>query len=46
MRPRLSSLIERLRRRRATRQRQASWPVLIEPVVPALRGWPVEPPAR
>jgi hypothetical protein len=41
MRTRLTLLIERLRRRRAARPRYEAWR-LSEPVVPALRGWPVE----
>jgi hypothetical protein len=44
-RTRLILLIERLRRRRAARPRYQAWP-LSEPVVPALRGWPVERPGR
>jgi hypothetical protein len=45
MRPRLALLIERLRRRRAARPRYPYWR-LSEPVVPPLRGWPVEAPRR
>jgi hypothetical protein len=41
MHTRLTLLIERLRRRRAERRRYEPWP-LSEPVVPTLRGWPVE----
>jgi hypothetical protein len=45
MRARLTVLTERLRRRRTTRRRYEIWP-LREPVVPTLRGWPVEQPRR
>jgi hypothetical protein len=44
MRSRLTLMIQRLRRRTA-RRRYEPWP-LSEPVVPALRGWPVERPRR
>jgi hypothetical protein len=45
MRARLTHLINRLRLRRATGSRAAWWPP-VEPVVPTLRGWPVDPPSR
>ena len=45
MRARLTHLINRLRRRRATGSRDACWPP-VEPVVPTLRGCPVDPPSR
>jgi hypothetical protein len=45
MRMRFTILIQRLRRRRAAVRRHHYWP-LSEPVVPTLRGWPVEPPRR
>jgi hypothetical protein len=45
MSTRLTHLIERLRRRRVARRRYEYWPPM-EPVVPTLRGWPVEPPRR
>jgi hypothetical protein len=44
MRLRLSSLMERLRRRAGRRPYPAWLPT--EPLVPALRGWPVDPPRR
>jgi hypothetical protein len=45
MRARLTHLVNRLHRRRATGSRYAWWPPF-EPVVPTLRGWPVDPPRR
>jgi hypothetical protein len=45
MRMRLTHLIRPRRRRRATGRRHQPWP-LSEPVVPTLRGWPVERPRR
>jgi hypothetical protein len=45
MRARLTLLIRRVRRRRDGYRRYEYWP-LGEPVVPALRGWPVDPPRR
>jgi hypothetical protein len=45
MRAVLILLTKRLRRRPTARRRYQSWP-LDEPVVPTLRGWPVERPRR
>jgi hypothetical protein len=41
MRPLLSVLVERLRRRRTARRQYQAW-TSNEPVVPTLRDWPVE----
>jgi hypothetical protein len=42
---RLNALMERLRRRRAGRRPYPAW-LPTEPLVPQLRGWPVDPPRR
>jgi hypothetical protein len=45
MRARLTHLVTRLRRRRATGSGYAWW-APVEPLVPPLRGWSVDPPGR